>query len=270
MAESTTPTKQSFKFDDTFMDTINGLALESLTVSGNSASAPLPLRQLKSQLSTGQSFRFPAFTMTDARHPCLQHLRFELRLYPSGQFEVEPSPPSYKYYDYRKPEEYCRVYLVLIECNAEDKLPEMEITVSLMRNHGIHSTEISANKRFDWSVKGDRWVKMDIPTRKIASTFEPVLLTMSIRVKSAWENHAHQQSIYNIRKRPAEESLWMGKSNELHSLNILNLFIFVLLFLIILAAPPSVLNRPERRDDEHTNNELTRFIIQMIRNNFGR
>lgn len=226
MAESTTPTKQSFKFDDTFMDTINGLALESLTVSGNSASAPLPLRQLKSQLSTGQSFRFPAFTMTDARHPCLQHLRFELRLYPSGQFEVEPSPPSYKYY---KPEEYCRVYLVLIECNAEDKLPEMEITVSLMRNDGVQSPQISANKRFDWSVKGDRWVKMDIPTRKIASSREHVLLSMSIRVKSPWKIHPHQQSIYNFRKRPAEESLWMSKSNELYSLKNSNLFFFFFL-----------------------------------------
>lgn len=173
--------ENAFKFNDSFMNALTEIALEPLKVNGNSASTTLKWSDFQGKLAIGESFRLPPFTVVQTEYPWLAECRFELRIYPCGQFASNSGR--------------CIVYLVLVECPhnyRHQQLPAaVDITVSLTEAaRGRRRTDADAvvaklTKQFDWSVKQDRWIKMDFAKRNNKKAMELVMLSVSIHVASA-------------------------------------------------------------------------------------
>lgn len=144
-----------------------------LHVYGNTAtSQPIPFGKLKSELAIGQSFRFPVFSVYESEHPCVNQMRFELRIFPSGQFSRWQSP---------------NVYVVLVECpEYPEPLPEFEVSIAFKEVGQWRQFAATASHTFDWANKASRFVKLDVTElgHHQRHGYLMLVLTAKIKVKS--------------------------------------------------------------------------------------
>lgn len=153
--------RRSFQFDDTFMDKIQ--CPGKFWVKQNTVNVVMDqLRPLsKGLLNCGESFRSPTFSVL-GNHPTLSRMRFQLRVYPGGQFGSA---------------QCFIVYLVLIEFTSasavdQPKLPQLEVNLTVIESGCGQTVKVKSTKVFDWSVKRDRFLRLTIPWWKIQSNIE--------------------------------------------------------------------------------------------------
>lgn len=135
-----------FKFNDHHLDKLPRLT--PVTVNGNVISTVLNMRQLREDLLTGESVRLPFFSVNES-DPFMCGWRFELRLYPSGQFG---SP------------DWFSVYLVLIECPYGQytwATLNVNLTVKALPQNLV--LQDAKSKMFDWNYQLQRWIRLGVP-----------------------------------------------------------------------------------------------------------
>lgn len=170
-----------FEFDDEHLDKV--FRLGPMTVDENEISILLPMRQLREELQIGESVRLPSFSVNQS-DPCLGGWRFELRLYPSGQYG---SP------------EWFSVYLVLIECPYDQHswaATNIFLTVKSLPQSLI--LQDSKFKLFDWSHKPERWIRLGVPLGQIKYRSR---LSLSVTILTEYNSSIKKQVNSKINKK---------------------------------------------------------------------
>lgn len=139
-----------FEFDDNHIDKV--FRLGPISIDKNVVSFEFPMRQLREDLFNGESVRLPSFSVNPL-DPCLGAWRFELRLYPSGQFFTP---------------DWFSVYLVLIECpDGQDKYAGLNVSLTVRTVPQKIVFQDNKFKTFDWTCRSDRWVRLGVPLSHI-------------------------------------------------------------------------------------------------------